>query len=214
MTDIINKYSNSKIYKICSNLSDKYYIGSTFKRIEQRLKEHITSYKAYLTSNDKPYLSSYKILQHSDYYIELLELYPCNTITELHCREGELIKQFKSDLVNLQIPCEFIIKKKQEEIEQRLKDEIRFKKIQKREEADAERQIIYINNYRKICWQECEIIAELEIKRNISSISCSCGLILTLITLTKYRQHIRTIKHAKLWRVNYLYLNELNYYNF
>ena len=124
MTEIINKYSNSKIYKICSNLSDKYYIGSTFKRIEQRLKEHITSYKAYLTNNDKTYLSSYKILQHSDYYIELLELYPCNNMRELHCREGELIKQFKSDLVNLHIPCEFIIKKKQEEIEQRLKPRI------------------------------------------------------------------------------------------
>ena len=104
MTEIINKYSNSKIYKICSNLSDKYYIGSTFKRIEQRLKEHITSYKAYLTNNDKTYLSSYKILQHSDYYIELLELYPCNNMRELHCREGELIKQFRSDLVNICIP--------------------------------------------------------------------------------------------------------------
>jgi len=104
MTDIINKYSNSKIYKICSNLSDKYYIGSTFKRIEQRLKEHITSYKAYLTNNDKSYLSSYKILQHSDYYIELLELYPCNTKAELHRREGDLIRQFKSDLVNICIP--------------------------------------------------------------------------------------------------------------
>ena len=104
MTEIINKYSNSIIYKICSNLSDKYYIGSTFKRIEQRLKEHITSYKAYLTNNDKTYLSSYKILQHSDYYIELLELYPCNNMRELHCREGELIKQFRSDLVNICIP--------------------------------------------------------------------------------------------------------------
>ena len=104
MIDIINKYSNSIIYKICSNLSDKYYIGSTFKRIEQRLKEHITSYKAYLTNNDKTYLSSYKILQHSDYYIELLELYPCNNMRELHCREGELIKQFRSDLVNICIP--------------------------------------------------------------------------------------------------------------
>ena len=82
-------YNNGKIYKISNVNNTKYYIGSTFKRIEQRLKEHITSYKAYLTNNDKTYLSSYKILQHSDYYIELLELYPCNTKAELHRRERQ-----------------------------------------------------------------------------------------------------------------------------
>ena len=98
------EFQNGKIYTIRSHQTNKYYIGSTnHKTLAQRLGKHRSNYKEYL-NNHNNYISSFEILQHTDHYIELLELYPCNTKDELRRREGELIKQFRSDLVNICIP--------------------------------------------------------------------------------------------------------------
>jgi hypothetical protein len=45
-------------------------------------------------------MTSYKILEFGDDYIELLEAYQCNSKIELHKREGELIRQYKDICVN------------------------------------------------------------------------------------------------------------------
>ena len=97
------EFQNGKIYAIRSHQTNKYYIGSTNqKTLSQRLGKHRGNYKDYLNNNNG-YMSSFEVLQYTDHYIELLELYPCNTKDELHRREGELIRQFKSDLINLNI---------------------------------------------------------------------------------------------------------------
>ena len=41
-------------------------------------------------------MSSYKILQLGDAYIELLENFPCSCKTELNKREGELMRENKN----------------------------------------------------------------------------------------------------------------------
>ncbi len=80
------EFQNGKIYTIRSHQTDKYYIGSTNQQtLAQRLGKHRSGYNIYLNNNSN-YLSSYEILQHSDHYIELLELYPCNTKAELYRR--------------------------------------------------------------------------------------------------------------------------------
>lgn len=98
----MNKYSNGKIYVIKSQKTDKYYIGSTYLSLSKRLYEHRKSKKQYEIKLTK-YMSSFKILDYDDHYIELLENYACNSKKELERREGELIKQHKLNIVNMVI---------------------------------------------------------------------------------------------------------------
>ena len=68
-----NKYNRSKIYKICSNLTDKIYIGSTTQTLAKRLYHHVSQYTSYNIDNSKVYVSSFEIIKLEDYYISLIE---------------------------------------------------------------------------------------------------------------------------------------------
>lgn len=94
-------YQNGKIYCLRSYQTDDVYIGSTCSPLSKRLCGHKSDYKNYI--NDKGhYRSSYKIIEYDDYYIELIELFPCISKMELHKREGEIIRQ-TDNCVNKQI---------------------------------------------------------------------------------------------------------------
>ena len=95
-------YSNGKIYTIRSHQTNKYYIGSTrMNTLAQRLGKHRSNYKDYLKDNIRNnYISSFDLLMYNDHYIELLEDYPCSSKEQLFKREGELQRQFKSEIVN------------------------------------------------------------------------------------------------------------------
>lgn len=80
----INKYNNGKIYTVRSFKTDKYYIGSTCETLAKRFWSH---------QHRSNKCSSKEIIELDDAYIELLELYPCNSKAELNKREGELIRQ-------------------------------------------------------------------------------------------------------------------------
>ena len=73
-------YKNGKIYKIVCYDTDEVYIGSTVQDLEIRLNEH-----------KKPTngCCSKQIIDRNNYYIELLETYPCNNEFELNRKEGE-----------------------------------------------------------------------------------------------------------------------------
>ena len=94
-----NKYLNGKIYTIRSHQTDKYYIGSTIQPLHKRLHCH----RKDLKYNAGKRLSSFEIIKFDDNYIELLEEYPCENKNQLCRREGELIRQYKNNLVNLHI---------------------------------------------------------------------------------------------------------------
>ena len=82
MTEI-NKYQNSKIYKIVCNKTNLVYIGSTTQKyLSDRLKGHRIAYK-----RNKGLTTANQILENGDYYIELIELVPCNSKDELLVRE-------------------------------------------------------------------------------------------------------------------------------
>ena len=87
----ISRYQNGKIYTIRSYQTDDYYIGSTCKRLSQRMHGHRTDYKSHQKGKCN-YVTSYEIIQYDDHYIELLEMCPCGTKAELEKREGELIR--------------------------------------------------------------------------------------------------------------------------
>jgi len=98
----MNKYNDSKIYKIVDNTSDKVYIGSTCcKYLSQRLQKHVHTYKQYLKNNYHR-VSSFDIIENGNYDIILLENVNCETIDQLRARERFYIQS--NVCVNQHIP--------------------------------------------------------------------------------------------------------------
>ena len=91
-----SKYSNGKIYKIKSNQTEKFYIGSTINDLKLRLIQHKTHYKCFQEGKGN-FLASFEIIIFNDVCIELIEKFPCNSKKELVKREGEIIKQYLQD---------------------------------------------------------------------------------------------------------------------
>ena len=87
MDDKTTDYSQGKIYKIVCNKTGLIYIGSTYRTLEQRLKEHIGYYKAYIEKKSNCLISSIFVTFNNDCRIELIESYPCNNKIELQKRE-------------------------------------------------------------------------------------------------------------------------------
>jgi len=84
-------YKNGKIYSIRSHQTEQIYIGSTTQTLSERISQHKK------ISNTKNCTSKI-ILQYEDAYIELIELFPCNSKEELNKKEGEHIR--KNNCVN------------------------------------------------------------------------------------------------------------------
>jgi hypothetical protein len=105
-------YQNGKIYSIRSYQTELIYIGSTTRPLSQRLGEHRIQYKK------NSAMSSKEILKYPDYYIELIENFPCNSKEELEKREGYFIKQNINICVNCYIagrtPKEYNIDNKEQ----------------------------------------------------------------------------------------------------
>lgn len=95
-------YQNGKIYSIrCYSDDSLVYYGSTTQSLSKRLVNHRSDYKNYLIDK-KNYITSFKLLELADCYIELEELCPCNTKEELLKQEGYYIRN--NQCVNKKIP--------------------------------------------------------------------------------------------------------------
>ena len=97
-----NKYNNSFIYTIRSPHTDKFYIGSTTQILCKRFANHKSDYSSYV-NNKKNYITSFKIIELGDSYIELLEQINCDSKIHLEMREGELIRIHKDLCINKNI---------------------------------------------------------------------------------------------------------------
>ena len=88
---------NGKIYTIkCHSDPSLIYVGSTCITLEERLKQHKKDYKKWMQNVEKySYITSFELLKYDDYFIELLEEYPCEKLDELRQREGEFIRELK-----------------------------------------------------------------------------------------------------------------------
>ena len=90
----MNKYSNSKIYKITSNKEPKYYyIGSTITELNVRLNRHKANSK--ISPNTKTY--KYFIGIDWDVIIQIIEEVNITNSKELHIIENNYIKQAIND---------------------------------------------------------------------------------------------------------------------
>ena len=87
-------YSKGKIYTIRSYSTDDVYVGSTCTTLTKRLSKHKSDY-GYWLKKDYRYITSYEVLKHDDYYIELVEECPSENKQQLLRREGEVIRSMK-----------------------------------------------------------------------------------------------------------------------
>lgn len=87
-------YSKGKIYKIVCNETGLVYIGSTTQDLNIRISDHKKDYNAWLQGKIH-YVTSFDIIKNNNYYIQLIEEYPCESKTELEMREGYFQKQIE-----------------------------------------------------------------------------------------------------------------------
>jgi hypothetical protein len=93
-------YQLGKVYKIIGN--GKIYVGSTCEKLLcQRLSGHNRTYKFYQKGNGNN-MTSFQCLSDPNHYIELVELYPCDSKDESHKCERKWIEQL--DCVNKFLP--------------------------------------------------------------------------------------------------------------
>ena len=189
------EFQNGKIYTIRSYQTNRYYIGSTnHKTLAQRLGKHRSNYKEYL-NNTRRYVSSYEILKYNDYYIELLLAYPCNNKDELHRREGELIRQYKSDVVNLCIAGRTIKEYTEDNkthIAERHKEYAKDNKV-----SIAERMNRYREDNKLLIteqYKQYRLANLVNIKARNKPIICNCGAVINKYHLPAHlRKNIHTI---------------------
>ena len=70
------------------------YYGSTIRKLNTRLKEHLSGFEKWLENKEETNFSSYRIFEKygtDGCSIILVEDYPCNSKEELHKREGQYI---------------------------------------------------------------------------------------------------------------------------
>ena len=84
-----NKYLNGKIYELFDedDLDAPRYYGSTCDTIEERKSGHKADYKRFLEGK-KNYITSFEIIKRNNWDIKLIEMFSCETKTELEKREG------------------------------------------------------------------------------------------------------------------------------
>ena len=83
--DIDEKYETSKIYKI--TFDNYIYIGSTYRELEERFKEHKQAKKGSLFIQ--------KLIENKEKAcIELIMNYPCKSLQELQMKEREITESF------------------------------------------------------------------------------------------------------------------------
>ena len=90
-------YSKGKIYCIRNDINDEIYIGSTCQSLSQRMAQHRRTLKCGKLGGMKLYNLMID-LGEENFYIELIEEYPCENKDQLRKREGEFIREHQTEL--------------------------------------------------------------------------------------------------------------------
>ena len=95
----MNKYSRSKIYTIRHPSSSNYYIDSTYRKTLPTILCYKKKEYGYLEGSDEPTNCLFEVFKypHDALYIEIIELFPCNSSYELKHRRNEIIRQYVNE---------------------------------------------------------------------------------------------------------------------
>jgi len=185
-------YKNSKIYVIRNHCNDSVYVGSTTQSLSRRFSWH----KAQMNFKKFQLYEAFINLGIENFYIELLELYPCSCRDELRSREGYYIRKFDSykNGYNMKIAGRTMkdyYEDNKEKIKQKTKDYYEDNKelIKQKTKDYRENNKDNINEYSKKYYQDNkEKIREHKNKK----FNCECGGKYTQINKSR---HLKTKKH-------------------
>ena len=182
-----------RVYVIKSHQTDKVYIGSTMKTIEQRLRSHKFNYKNYLKGM-YAYVSSFEIIQHDDAFIELLEEVNIENKQELHKIEGKYIK--KMDCVNHCIAGRSV-KEWREDNKEQISEKGKEYRDANKERILEYRKDYYQDNKEQMKEQMKDYYQQNKVQileRMKEIFTCECG---STIAKSSLSNHKRTNKHKK-----------------
>ena len=189
----MSKYTEGKIYKLTSSQTDKVYIGSTIKSLNDRFSDHKYHYKRWLKSQMNK-ITSYDLLQYTDVKIELIKEFPCDTRTELEKEEGKII--LDNNCVNRCVAGRTkkeYVEANKEKVKERQKEYVEANKEKINEyykeyvEANKEK----INERRK---EYVEANKEKINERSKKKYDCECG---GKYIYANKSQHFKTKQHLK-----------------
>ncbi len=197
-----NKYNNGKIYTLrCYDDVNLIYVGSTTQPLHKRWHAHKNSFNKDKNQN-RLLCIKMKEIGIDKFYIELYELYTCNSKEELNKREGEVIRLIGN--LNMCIPCrtqqEYRMENKEKIIEyrkQHYQDHKEEKRVYEKQYMSIQENRDKRNEYHLRRYHE-KIKEEYNKKRNEKvkvNVQCECGCVVQDIELTRHR---KSKKHIKL----------------
>ena len=138
-------YKNGKIYCLRNYLNDEIYIGSTCQSLSRRMAYH----RQDSIKQNRQRILIYKTmteLGRDNFYIELIEEYPCENLSQLTRREGELTRELKASL------NQKIAGRTPEEFKLECPDKIKISQLNRRKrynEKNQEKVKVYVKEYYK-----------------------------------------------------------------
>ena len=179
---MINKYQNSKTYKITDRAYTKCYIGSTVEYLSNRMAKHRYDYKKWCDCK-KGYCRSFDLFEEfgiDNVIVELIEKYPCEDKEELHAREGHYIKN--TECINKNI-----MGRTDQEYHQDNRDKI-LKQVKEYSKANKEHKAQYLKSY----YKNNPDVREKQKEQQKQQITCECGCVLQKKAQSK---HLKSLKH-------------------
>ncbi len=180
-------YNNGKIYSIRNTIDNDVYVGSTTQPLSKRFFWHRQGMKCKKSYNYKLY-QKMRELGEDNFYIELIELYPCKSKEELRRREGEITRD--KGTLNA-----YIAGRTKKEYYKETIDEYRDRG-QKNYQEHREERLEYARKYRGKDPERTKEQRRQEYQRWKSKgqlkITCGCGSVCYKNTI---RQHERTRRH-------------------
>jgi mRNA degradation ribonuclease J1/J2 len=138
----MDKYQRGKVYAIICNKTGRRYIGSTVEtNLARRLSKHVSDFNRW-KKGIAYFSSSFEIIKDENYYIILLESYPCNSKDELRMCEQKHI-----DL------CECLNKRKSFQSDEEL---IEYNKQYYKQYREQNRAKINAKQNERVCCPNCQ----------------------------------------------------------
>jgi hypothetical protein len=208
----INKYHNSKIYKLVSNHTDKIYIGSTAQKyLTSRKAGHIAEYKKF-KNNKATYTTSFELIDLGEIDIILIENFKCENKEELHAKERHYIELNKELCVNMCIPSRTkkeYREKNKENIKEYMKEyyEKNKEKIKEYEKEYREKNQEYQKEYEKEYYEKNKEHIKEKIKEYRENnkeklnekLNCECG---GKFNNSNKSRHLKSKKHLNFINTN------------
>ena len=184
--------SKGKIYFIRSNNPDITckYVGSTIQTLAQRMSGHRSGYNRWLDGKERASAAIFYEFQKygiDQFYIELIEDYPCEREEQLLARENFFIRQ--EDCVNKKSAITTPEETKQyfKQYYQDNKEHL-SQKMKQNHEANKESRNIKAKQYREEHKEEIKLNGK-------AIVVCVCGCQISKSNLAK---HLKTEKHKSL----------------